>query len=116
LHDVVKANGLLVLETPNIDTIWFKLLQGKWRQLIPDHRYFFTPSTLTMLCERNGFQVEELKMVGKSMSLRLFVSRLGRYHRPAAAMLDKVIRKLHLEEKTLRLNLGDVMRLYARRV
>jgi 2-polyprenyl-3-methyl-5-hydroxy-6-metoxy-1,4-benzoquinol methylase len=116
LRELIRPNGLLVLETPNIETIWFSLLRERWRQLIPDHRYFFTPSTLTALCERSGFEVRELRTVGKSMSLRLFISRLGRYHRPTAAVLEKVAYKLGIGDATLRLNLGDVIRLYARRV
>ncbi len=115
LHRVIKRGGWLAIETPNIATFWFRLLGARWRQFIPDHIFFFTPQTITRLCEENGFQVCELRNAGKAMSVRLFVSRLGRYHRPAASLLEAISNRLNLSDRTLRLNLGDVMRLYARR-
>lgn len=115
LRRVLKPGGWLVLETPNIATPWFRLLGARWRQFIPDHLFFFTPSTLTRLCEEHGFAVRELRSVGKTMSARLFISRLGRYHQPTAQALTRVSRRLRLDDRTLRLNLGDVMRLYAQR-
>ena len=49
------------------------------------------------------------------MSVRLLISRIGRYHLPTARLLSAISRKLNLDDRTIRLNLGDVMRLYARR-
>jgi hypothetical protein len=54
--------------------------------------------------------------VGKAMSLRLFINRLGRYHRPSADLLEAVSDRLRLSDFTVRIKLGDVMRLYAKRV
>jgi hypothetical protein len=104
-----------VIETPNIASIWVKLLGAKWRQFIPDHIFFFTPQTLTQLCQQTGFEICELRSAGKSMSVRLFLSRLSRYHKPLAHKLTRASEKLRLCDKTLRINPGDVMRLYARR-
>ncbi len=115
LNRVIKPGGWLAVETPNIATVWFRLLGARWRQFIPDHIFFFTPQTITRLCEECGFEVRELRGVGKAMSVRLFISRLGRYHRPAASLLEAISSRLKLSDRTLRLNLGDVMRLYARR-
>jgi SAM-dependent methyltransferase len=112
---VLKPGGLLVVETPNIATIWFHLLGARWRQFIPDHIFFFSPQTITQLCEDNGFEIRELRNVGKMMSMRLFVSRLGRYHRPTARLLTTISDRFDLNDRTLRLNLGDVMRLYAKK-
>jgi SAM-dependent methyltransferase len=115
LRRVIKAGGWLVIETPNIGAVWFRLLGARWRQFIPDHLFFFTPQTITRLCEESGFEVRELRSAGKAMSVRLFINRLGRYHRPTASLLGAISERLSLSDRTLRLNLGDVMRLYAKR-
>lgn len=115
VHRILWPQGWLVIETPNIATIWYKLLGARWRQFIPDHRFFFTPATINRLCRESGFEVVAVNSVGKAMSLRLFISRLGRYHSPTSRWLARWSERLHLSDHTLRLNLGDVMRIYARR-
>lgn len=113
LRRVIRPGGWLVVETPNIATIWFRLLGRRWRQLIPDHLYFFTPETIGRLCRETGFEIRELRTVGKAMSVRLFASRLGRYHKSLGESFSRLSRVMALENRTLRLNLGDVMRMYA---
>src|SRR5262249_19024683 len=116
LRRIIKPGGWLVLETPNIATAWYRLLGAGWAQIIPDHIFFFTPRTITRLCESSGFEARELRSVGKAMSVRLFINRLGRYHRPTANLLETACNRLNLSDLTIRLKLGDVMRLYARRL
>ena len=115
IHRILWPKGWLVIETPNIATIWYTLLGARWRQFIPDHRFFFAPDTIRRCCAANGFEVIAIQSVSKAMSLRLFISRLGRYHKPSAQALAKWSDALHLSDRTLYLNLGDVMRVYARR-
>jgi hypothetical protein len=67
------------------------------------------------MCEECGFEIRELRHVGKAMSTRLFISRVGRYHQTTARALAALSRRLGCDERTLRLNFGDVLRLYARR-
>jgi SAM-dependent methyltransferase len=116
LHELIRQDGLLVLETPDISTFWFRLLGHRWRQLIPDHRYFFTPQTIEALCRRTGFAVREVRSVGKSMSFRLFASRVGRYQPGLGRLLSKFGRSSAIEDRTMRLRLGDVMRVYATKI
>jgi SAM-dependent methyltransferase len=114
-HRIIRPGGWLAIETPNIANFWFRLLGARWRQFIPDHIFFFTPQTLTRMCEERGFEVCEVRSVGKTMSARLFISRIGRYHQPTARLLSAFSRSLRCDDRTLRLNFGDVIRVYARR-
>lgn len=115
LHRVLRPGGLIVIETPNIASLWFSLLGARWRQIIPDHVFFFTPATIERLLGSYGFEILETRSVGKAMSLRLFISRLGRYNRTAARLLENLSSSLGLGDLTVRLRLGDVMRVYARK-
>lgn len=112
---LLKHDGCLVLETPNIDNVWFRLLGARWRQFIPDHRYFFSKETIIRLLRESGFEVKDMRSVGKAMSTRLFASRLGRYHRGLGQVVTRASYRFGIEDKTLRLNFGDVMRVYARK-
>ena len=115
IHRILCPKGWVVIETPNIANIWYKLLGARWRQFIPDHRFFFTPETIRRSCQDNGFEVVAIDSVRKAMSVRLFLSRLGRYHKPTSQWLAQWSERLHVSGCTLQLNLGDVMRVYARR-
>ncbi len=113
---LLAPGGWLVIEAPNIQTVWYRLLGARWRQFIPDHLYFFTPATLRRLCEQHGLRVVQCRTVGKAMSVRLFISRVSRYSPWLARLLSEVSRRCKLDELTVRLKLGDVMRLYAQKL
>lgn len=113
IQRVLRPGGWLVVETPDIHNPWFRLLGARWRQFIPDHIFFFTPQTITRACDESGFDVRTINHVGKAMSTRLFISRLGRYHQPLSRVLMAATLRLKLSDRTLRLNFGDVMRVYA---
>lgn len=115
IHRLIKPGGILAVETPNIDTIWFRLLRSRWRQFIPDHYYFFTPQTLGRLLHEAGFQLLQVRRVGKPLSVRLLVDRIRRLNAPVGAKLSHLVRTLGLEHRTLYLNLGDVMLILARK-
>ncbi len=58
---ILRPGGLLFVETPNVETLWFRILGRRWRQLIPDHYWFFSPATLRGLLERVGFVVDAVE-------------------------------------------------------
>ena len=70
---------LLVIETPNIDSLPFKVLKSRWRQFIPEHYFFFNPKTMSRLMRDQGLDVQRIANIGKYASLSFILNRLSRY-------------------------------------
>jgi 2-polyprenyl-3-methyl-5-hydroxy-6-metoxy-1,4-benzoquinol methylase len=112
---VLRPGGALFAETPNIDTLWFRLLGPRWRQLIPDHYWFFSPATLRKLLTRTGYVVDGVERVGKAVSLRLLVNRLERMARRPLPALRKLLTWFRLNDRVIWIKPGDIVLATARR-
>lgn len=55
---ILKPNGVLVVQSPNIDSLMARLTGSFWNWLTPpDHLYHFTPSTMQRLITDQGFNI-----------------------------------------------------------
>ena len=104
----LRPRGLIVLETPDIDSMPFRILKSRWRQFIPEHYYFFDESTMTKLLQDGGFKVEKISRVGKYASGALMLNRLSRYFSPLQH-LEGAATRLHLSRLTFEMNPYDIM-------
>lgn len=58
---ILKKDGILIIQTPNFDSIMSRLTGKKWFWLLlPQHLFLFSVSTLRILLKNNGFKI--LKM------------------------------------------------------
>jgi 2-polyprenyl-3-methyl-5-hydroxy-6-metoxy-1,4-benzoquinol methylase len=110
----VKSGGVVVIETPNIDSWGFRLFRAKWREFIPEHYYFFDPATVRRLFEDQGFRVERVLKVGKYASVELILNRLGRYSGVFGAFAN-LARTAGLSRTTFKINPGDIMLVVGRK-
>lgn len=61
VHHVLKNDGLLAIQCPNIDSFLARLGGPKWGWLTPpDHLYHFTPKSLEETIKRAGFKLASL--------------------------------------------------------
>jgi SAM-dependent methyltransferase len=64
-----KTSGYLVIKTPNYYSLCAKLFKDKWYPLdCPRHLYIFSPSNLTTLLEKSGFEVVKVDFETSSKS------------------------------------------------
>ncbi|MCX7025497.1 MAG: class I SAM-dependent methyltransferase [Spirochaetes bacterium] len=61
---LIKPGGELVLTTPNEASFQGRLMKGHWRSAIRDHLYLFSPKTLKMLLDSEGFSVVRIATWG----------------------------------------------------
>jgi 2-polyprenyl-3-methyl-5-hydroxy-6-metoxy-1,4-benzoquinol methylase len=106
---LLRPGGVVAIETPAVDTVWFSLLRSRWRQLIPDHYYFFSRATIAELLRAAGFEPVEVHKVGKPVSLRFAADRVRRVNPAAGSVARRLVSALRAEERSLYLNPGDIM-------
>ena len=115
-NELLTPGGVVLIETPTTDCVWFRVAPARWRQLIPDHYFFFSRATLAALLERTGFEARGHEKVSRQVSLRFVADRARRAQIPGAAALPAVLRATRMEDRTIRLNPGDIMSVVAVKV
>jgi 2-polyprenyl-3-methyl-5-hydroxy-6-metoxy-1,4-benzoquinol methylase len=63
-HNLLRAGGLLYMETPNINSLPRFVLKGRWTVFNSLHRYYFTPRTMERILRQTGFEKIKIHTVG----------------------------------------------------
>jgi 2-polyprenyl-3-methyl-5-hydroxy-6-metoxy-1,4-benzoquinol methylase len=104
----LNPGGLLVIETPNIDSLPYKILKARWRQFIPEHYFFFDPKTISRLLLDCGLKMEKTIRIGKHASVGLILNRLSR-------SFTWIPQSNGVSRLTFRMNPMDIMLVFATR-
>jgi SAM-dependent methyltransferase len=95
-RELLTPDGLLVLETQNIDSPFARALGPRWHHYKhAEHIYHFTPGSLRRLLGSAGFAVKVMtpRYGGKYVSLDFIAERAGRVH-PALSSALAPLRRL----------------------
>ena len=126
----LKKEGVLILETPNVNSLFARVGGKRWIGFNPYHLYLFSPSTLSELCGRVGLRVIKSKTVKANplcldflnSGLRSEIGSCFRKHRFKNSEMEEIsisnIQKMKEKENIIAkwLNnyyLGDQIVLYA---
>jgi SAM-dependent methyltransferase len=104
---LLAPDGLLVVETQNMDSAFARLLGRRWHHYKhAEHIYHFTPGSLRRLLEAVGFTVERMtpRYAGKYVSLDFIAERAGRVHQSLSVALRPLAR---LESVSMYVNVMD---------
>jgi SAM-dependent methyltransferase len=92
-RQLLKLDGALVINYPDYDSLFAKILGRRWWFLIDVHIYYFTPETLTKLLRKCGFEPQYERR-------HLQVLRLGYIARRVQGMFPRLGRALTAIFKT----------------
>lgn len=61
IKNILNKNGLIVVQTPNIDSLISKITGNKWFWLLaPQHLFLYSVGSIKRLLESNGFEILEI--------------------------------------------------------
>jgi 2-polyprenyl-3-methyl-5-hydroxy-6-metoxy-1,4-benzoquinol methylase len=92
-RELLKPDGLLVLETQDIDSAFARLLGRRWHHYKHrEHIYHFTPATVDALLRSAGFRVQTRthRFGGKFVSFDFIAERAARLHPALSAALQPI--------------------------
>jgi 2-polyprenyl-3-methyl-5-hydroxy-6-metoxy-1,4-benzoquinol methylase len=114
---LLRPGGVISLATPDVDSIPARLAGRRWvgYKLSEEHIYYFSITTLTRMLDEAGFDVVDVRHVGKYVTLRLFLDRLGMYFPWLANALAAGERAFSLSELALYVNPFDIVAITARK-
>jgi 2-polyprenyl-3-methyl-5-hydroxy-6-metoxy-1,4-benzoquinol methylase len=108
IHAMLKPGGLLVLAVPNSASWVLKLLGTRWEDLqranSGEHLYFFNRETLNQILEKTGFEVLEIKTMGRYFKLGHLCHRLQIYNKFIFTSLQRFIETMGLKERNIYVN------------
>jgi len=112
LGRVLKDDGLLVLQSPNFDSLMANVTKSKWNWLTPpDHLYHFSPRALGQLLEESGFRV---KIVDTWEPADEFATNVLSWYK-SKNMFGKILWKINQITKIASFAVSSVQRIWWRK-
>lgn len=70
VNKILKSGGALAINTVDKSSFWARVFGKRWHMFIPpEHLLYYSPSNLSLMLSKSGFEVLEIKKIGKKFSL-----------------------------------------------
>ena len=97
-HRLLKENGLLVINYPDIGS-WIARLMGRsWVFLLDVHLYYFTRATIRKLLEDAGFEIVRVRPHLQRLALGYVLHRSRPYLGLPARVAERIVRVMRMAE------------------
>jgi len=106
---VLKPNGLLIVNYPDIEALIARLMGRRWVFLLSVHLYYFTPQTIRRMLEETGFGVERFKMHWQSLELGYILFRMEPYIAWLSKLGTRIAKALRLEHAQIPYWMGQTL-------
>ncbi len=111
---VTRTGGYLVLTTMRIDALVVRLLRRRWPWYMRMHLSYFTPETVERALTLAGWRLTHLHGYSHVVTWDYLLLKLGTYAPRAGRVLRRSLGRLRLSGRTVSIDLGDFMTVYAR--
>jgi SAM-dependent methyltransferase len=112
----LTPGGVLLLTTPRVGGILWRLMGRYWFHYVSEHLWFFSPASLKALFARNGFESVEVHSAAKAIAVGYALAHYdretsrSRAFSPIARVLNGVLPE-RLKQRTVWCYLGEMVAL-----
>jgi SAM-dependent methyltransferase len=114
-HRLLKPDGLLVVHTIDIESLFARLMGPRWPWLMEMHIYYFSRRTLREMLKKSGFEILGDNPQGRYLRLGYLMNRVGALVPPLGRPAEWLVTELGLRSLAVPINLGDLFTAYARK-
>ena len=117
VHNILEKGGLIAINTPDSRSFIAKILGKRWHLLVPpEHLFYFSYGSLSMLLKNNGFEILHISKIGKKFTLQYIFQTLARWQNLFIWLqLAKMLARSRLREVGIPINLRDNFFIIARK-
>ncbi len=115
IRTLLGPGGLVYITTPDIGGFVARMLRAKWWGINPLHLHYFSQATMKKLLEKHGYDVVISRTYTRVFTIGYWASRLEHFSPALGRATVKFFTILGLADKQLKLNLGDMMEVVARK-
>ncbi|MCZ6688387.1 MAG: class I SAM-dependent methyltransferase [Planctomycetota bacterium] len=112
---LLRPGGIVGLSTVNMAGLGAKVFRGRWPWFMRMHLHYFTPRSLSAMVRREGFEVLRVTIPPKIIKVGYMLDRARNLFGPLASASRWFVDRLGLEGLPIKVNLGDILLLTARR-
>ena len=76
-HDILKENGLLIIVTPDINSLSRKAMGQSWPHFNREHIVYFSGNSIARILSANGFELLEAASFKKALNLYYIIAQLS---------------------------------------
>lgn len=90
-RESLKAKGLLVIVTPDIDSLSRRCLRKYWPNFNEEHLVFFSKRSVNKILDINGFRLLEMSNFKKAFNLYYIISQIRAHCRKLLILLVEIV-------------------------
>ena len=115
IRHILKPNGIICCNTPDIDSLMSKALGAKWWGIKQSHLFYFNKSSLSKLFKATGFVPVKVRSHARTFTLNYWISNFISY-RPGFQWIKSMLtKKPFWANKLVCVDLGDQIEIFARK-
>ena len=115
IRRILKSDGIICVNTPDISSLISKILRARWWGVKQAHLYYFTRRSLSNMLTEAGFVPVRFRTHARSFSLKYWLSKIKDYN-DTLYNVGKFLIRGNLKDKLVRINLGDQIEVYCRKM